>query len=145
VFERFTDRAQRVVVLTHEEARLLNHNYVGTEHMLLGLIREGQGVAATALESLNISLEAVRNQVEKIIGRGKPCVEMLPCVHIVGVSHQPGNSTTVAGGRKIPGALGFGLTSQSDDGVTEVTVSSPRLLERLRQPNRSQIRCRTSD
>jgi len=70
VFERFTDRARRVVVLAQEEARLLNHSYIGTEHILLGLIHEGEGVAAKALESLNISLEAVRAQVEEIIGQG---------------------------------------------------------------------------
>ena len=70
MFERFTDRARRVVVLAQEEARLLNHNYIGTEHILLGLIHEGEGVAAKALESLGISLEAVRNQVEEIIGQG---------------------------------------------------------------------------
>ncbi|MGI9594698.1 MAG: ATP-dependent Clp protease ATP-binding subunit [Acidimicrobiales bacterium] len=70
MFERFTDRARRVVVLAQEEARLLNHNYIGTEHILLGLIHEGEGVAAKALESLSISLEAVRSQVEDIIGQG---------------------------------------------------------------------------
>jgi len=70
LFERFTDRARRVVVLAQEEARLLNHNYIGTEHILLGLIHEGEGVAAKALESLGISLEAVRSQVEEIIGQG---------------------------------------------------------------------------
>ena len=69
MFERFTDRARRVVVLA-QEARLLNHSYIGTEHILLGLIHEGEGVAAKALESLGISLEAVRNQVEEIIGQG---------------------------------------------------------------------------
>jgi ATP-dependent Clp protease ATP-binding subunit ClpC len=71
MFERFTDRARRVVVLAQEEARLLNHNYIDTEHLLLGLIHEGEGVAATALESLGISLEAVRTQVEEIIGHGE--------------------------------------------------------------------------
>src|SRR5688572_32591890 len=71
VFERFTDRARRVVVLAQEEARLLNHNYVGTEHLLLGLIHEGEGVAAKALESLGISLQAVRTEVEEIIGQGQ--------------------------------------------------------------------------
>ena len=70
LFERFTDRARRVVVLAQEEARLLNHNYIGTEHILLGLIHEGEGVAAKALESLGISLQAVRDQVEEIIGQG---------------------------------------------------------------------------
>ena len=71
MFERFTDRARRVVVLAQEEARMLNHNYIGTEHLLLGLIHEGEGVAAKALESLGISLEAVRAQVEEIIGQGQ--------------------------------------------------------------------------
>jgi ATP-dependent Clp protease ATP-binding subunit ClpA len=71
MFERFTDRARQVVVLAQEEARMLNHNYIGTEHLLLALVREGHGVAAKALESLGISLEAVRQQVEEIIGRGK--------------------------------------------------------------------------
>src|SRR5512139_3336696 len=71
MFERFTDRARRVVVLAQEEARMLNHNYIGAEHILLGLIHEGEGVAAKALESLNISLEAVRQQVEEIIGQGQ--------------------------------------------------------------------------
>ena len=71
MFERFTDRARRVVVLAQEEARMLNHNYIGTEHVLLGLIHEGDGVAARALGSLSISLEAVRRQVEQIIGEGQ--------------------------------------------------------------------------
>ena len=71
MFERFTDRARRVVVLAQEEARMLNHNYIGTEHILLGLIHEGEGVAAKALEALGISLEAVRSQVEEIIGQGQ--------------------------------------------------------------------------
>src|SRR3954454_22921485 len=71
MFERFTDRARRVVVLAQEEARMLNHNYIGTEHILLGLIHEGEGVAAKALESMNISLDAVREQVQEIIGPGQ--------------------------------------------------------------------------
>jgi ATP-dependent Clp protease ATP-binding subunit ClpC len=71
MFERFTDRARRVVVLAQEEARMLNHDYIGTEHLLLGLIHEGRGVAAKALESLGISLEVVRQQVEEIIGLGQ--------------------------------------------------------------------------
>ena len=71
MFERFTDRARRVVVLAQDEARGLNHNYIGTEHILLGLIHEGQGVGAKALESLGISLQAVRAQVEELIGQGQ--------------------------------------------------------------------------
>jgi Clp amino terminal domain, pathogenicity island component len=70
MFERFTDRARRVVVLAQEEARLLDHGYIGTEHILLGLIQEGEGVAARALESLDISLDTVRQEVVAIIGHG---------------------------------------------------------------------------
>ncbi|MBC9953418.1 ATP-dependent Clp protease ATP-binding subunit [Leucobacter sp. cx-42] len=71
MFERFTDRARRVIVLAQEEAKMLNHNYIGTEHILLGLIHEGEGVAAKALEQLDISLDAVREQVTEIIGTGQ--------------------------------------------------------------------------
>jgi hypothetical protein len=71
MFERFTDQARRVVVLAQEEARMLNHNYIGTEHILLGLVYEGEGVAAKTLESLGISLEVVRRRVEEIIGQGQ--------------------------------------------------------------------------
>jgi hypothetical protein len=78
MFERFTDRARRVVVLAQEEARLLNHNYIGTEHMLLGLIHEGDGVAARALEAQGIRLDDVRREVEGIIGRG----DEVPVGHI---------------------------------------------------------------
>jgi ATP-dependent Clp protease ATP-binding subunit ClpC len=70
MFERFTDRARRVVVLSQEEARRLNHNYIGTEHVLLGLLEEGQGVAARVLTSLGVSLDEARNSVEEIIGHG---------------------------------------------------------------------------
>ena len=79
MFERFTDRARRVIVLAQEEARMLNHNYIGTEHILLGLIHEGEGVAAKALESMGISLDAVRQEVEEIIGHGsKPTTGHIP-------------------------------------------------------------------
>ncbi|MBX3104695.1 MAG: ATP-dependent Clp protease ATP-binding subunit [Cryobacterium sp.] len=71
MFERFTDRARRVIVLAQEEAKMLNHNYIGTEHLLLGLIHEGEGAAAKALESLGISLDAVREQVQDTIGQGQ--------------------------------------------------------------------------
>jgi ATP-dependent Clp protease ATP-binding subunit ClpC len=78
MFEKFTDRARRVVVLAQEEARMLNHNYIGTEHILLGLVHEDDGVAAKAFRNLDISGEAVRQQVEEIIGRG----EISPGGHI---------------------------------------------------------------
>jgi ATP-dependent Clp protease ATP-binding subunit ClpA len=78
MFERFTDRARRVVVLAQEEARMLNHNYIGTEHLLIGLIREDRGVAGKGLESLGISVDAVRQQVEEMIGMG----EQAPSGHV---------------------------------------------------------------
>ncbi len=79
MFERFTDRARRVMDLAQEEARMLNHNYIGTEHLLLGLIHEGEGVAARALESVGIGLEAVRQQVEEVVGHGQQAVpERIP-------------------------------------------------------------------
>jgi ATP-dependent Clp protease ATP-binding subunit ClpC len=71
MFERFTDRSRRVIALAQEEARLLNHNYIGTEHLLLGLVHEGEGVAARALESLGIGLAAVRQRVEEAVGQGE--------------------------------------------------------------------------
>jgi ATP-dependent Clp protease ATP-binding subunit ClpA len=71
MFERFTDQARRIVVLAQEEARMLNHNYIGTEHILLALIHENRGVAARALESVGVTEEAARQQVEQIIGRGE--------------------------------------------------------------------------
>ncbi len=70
VFERFTDQARRVVVLAQEEARLLNHNYIGTEHVLLGMLHEGGGIAAQVLESRDVSLEATRARVDEIVGKG---------------------------------------------------------------------------
>src|SRR5215469_3006157 len=78
MFERFTDRARRVVVLAQEESHLLSHNYIGTEHLLLGLLAEQDGIAARALESLNVTLDAAREQVEEIIGPG----EQTPQGHI---------------------------------------------------------------
>ena len=68
MFQRFTDRARRVVIFAQDEARGLNHNWIGTEHLLLAVLREGQGVGAKALEAMQISLEATRQQVESIIG-----------------------------------------------------------------------------
>ena len=97
MFERFTDRARRVVVLAQEEARMLSHNYIGTEHILLGLIHEGEGVAAKALESLDISLEAVRAQVEEIIGQG----QQAPSGHIRHAARQEGAGALAARGAEL--------------------------------------------
>jgi ATP-dependent Clp protease ATP-binding subunit ClpA len=78
MFERFTERARKVMVLAQEEARRFYHNYVGTEHILLGLVREGEGVAAQALTSLGVTLERVREQVESIVGYGEGTGEQIP-------------------------------------------------------------------
>ena len=83
MFERFTDRARRVVVLAQEEARMLNHNYIGPEHIQLGLVHEGEGSAAQALESLGIALGGVRAQVQEIIGQG----QQTPTGHIPFTPH----------------------------------------------------------
>ena len=71
MFEQFTERARQVVVLAQEEARTLKHNYIGTEHILLGLLREEEGLAARVLESLDITVERVRAQVVRIVGSGE--------------------------------------------------------------------------
>ncbi len=78
MFERFTDRARNVVVLAQDEARMLNHNYIGTEHILLGLIHESRGIAAKALEAAGIGLEPARQRVAEIIGPG----QLAPSGHI---------------------------------------------------------------
>ena len=76
-FDKFTERARRVLTLAQEEAQRFNHNYIGTEHLLVGLVREGEGVAAKVLENLNVELAKVRQAVEFIIGRGeRPVVEI---------------------------------------------------------------------
>jgi hypothetical protein len=79
MFERFTDRARRVLVLAQEEARFLEHNFIGTEHLLLGLVREGDGVAARALDELGIGLDDVRQRVKETIGpAGSPTTSSPP-------------------------------------------------------------------
>src|SRR5260221_140395 len=95
MFERFTDRARRVVVLAQEEARLLNHNYIGTEHILLGLVREGEGVAAKAMAAMEISLEGRRDQVQGIVRRGQEAavgyIPLNPPTTINGHRHRGGS------------------------------------------------------
>jgi ATP-dependent Clp protease ATP-binding subunit ClpC len=79
MFERFTDRARLVVIRAQEEARALDHEFIGTEHVLLGLIHDGSGVAAEALEALGIDLAALRRKVEEVAGRGgQPSPAMIP-------------------------------------------------------------------
>ena len=121
MFERFTDRARRVVVLAQEEARLLNHNYIGTEHILLGLIHEGEGVAAKALESLGISLEAVRAQVEEIIGHGGSA----PSGHIPS-PRAPRRSSSCRCARRCSSATTTSAPSTSSSGSSARARASPR-------------------
>jgi ATP-dependent Clp protease ATP-binding subunit ClpA len=136
MFERFTDRAHRVVVLAQEEARRLNHNYISTEHLLLGVIGEGDGVAARALESLGIRRDAVRQQVEAIIGRG----QQVPSGHI---SFTPrGKKVLELAGRESD-ALGhqyvgtehilLGLIREGDGVAAQILVKQGAGQDRVRQ------------
>jgi ATP-dependent Clp protease ATP-binding subunit ClpC len=136
MFERFTDRARRVVVLAQEEARMLDHNYIGTEHILLGLIHEGEGVAAKALESLGISLDAVRQQVEEIIGQG----QQAPSGHI---PFTPRAKKVLELARREMSQLGhnyvgtehilLGLIREGDGVAAQVLVTLGADLNRVRQ------------
>ena len=136
MFERFTDRARRVVVLAQEEARLLNHNYIGTEHILLGLIHEGEGVAAKALESLGISLEAVRAQVEEIIGHGGSApsghIPFTPARRRSSSSHSArrcSSATTTSA----PSTSSSGLIREGEGVAAQVLVKLGADLSRVRQ------------
>src|SRR3984957_2399645 len=124
MFERFTDRARRVVVLAQEEARMLNHNYIGTEHILLGLIHEGEGVAAKALESLGISLEAVRQQVEEIIGQGQQGKEPAAA----GAPSETAPSTSL-----VLDQFGRNLTAAAREGKLDPVIGRDKEIERVMQ------------
>jgi ATP-dependent Clp protease ATP-binding subunit ClpC len=136
MFERFTDRARRVMVLAQEEARMLNHNYIGTEHILLGLLGEAEGVAARALESLGISLAAVRQQVEEIIGQG----QQAPSGHI---PFTPRAKKVLELAQREARALGhayvgtehilLGLIREGDGVAAQVLVNLGADLNRVRQ------------
>jgi ATP-dependent Clp protease ATP-binding subunit ClpC len=136
MFENFTDRARRVVVLAQEEARMLNHNYIGTEHILLGLIHESEGVAAKALESLGISLDAVRQQVKEIIGQG----QQAPSGHI---PFTPRGKKVLELSRREASQLGhnyigtehilLGLIREGDGVAAQVLVRLGADLNRVRQ------------
>jgi len=136
MFEQFTDRARRVIVLAQEEARMLYHGYIGTEHILLGLVREDEGVAARALESLGISLAAVRQQVEEIIGQG----EQAPSGHI---PFTPRAKKVLELSRRESRQLGhnyigtehilLGLIREGDGVAAQVLVTLGADLNRMRQ------------
>jgi hypothetical protein len=136
MFERFTDRARGVIVLAQEEARARNHNYLGTEHILLAIIREGEGVAAKVLESLGISLDAVRQQVEGIIGQG----QQAPPAHIPFTPRakkvlELSLREAVQLGHRYIGTehLLLGLIREGDGVAAQVLVKLGAALDRVRQ------------
>jgi ATP-dependent Clp protease ATP-binding subunit ClpA len=136
MFERFTDRARRVMVLAQEEARLLDHNYIGTEHLLLGLIHEGEGVAAQALESLGVSLPAVRQQVEQIIGRGQqPPSGRIPFTPRAKKVLELSRREALAMGHNYVGTehILLGLIREGDGVAAQVLVRMGADLNRVRQ------------
>jgi ATP-dependent Clp protease ATP-binding subunit ClpC len=137
MFERFTDRALRVMVLAEEEARMHSHDWIGTEHILLGLIREGDGVAVTALESLGISLEAVRQQVEEIIGLDQkvPRAGRLPLTpRSTKVLEWSSREARLLGHNYVgPGHMLLGLIRDGDGVAGQVLVGLGADLETARQ------------
>jgi hypothetical protein len=136
MLERFTDQARRVVVLAEEEARMLDHNWIGTEHLLLGLIREGDGVAARALESLGISLQPVRQQVEEITGRGQQVPsEQIPFTPRSKKVLELSLRESLQLGHDYVGTehILLGLTRESDGVAAQVLVRLGADLNRVRQ------------
>jgi ATP-dependent Clp protease ATP-binding subunit ClpC len=113
MFERFTERAHQVVVLAQDEARALKHNYIGTEHILLGLLREEEGLAARVLESLDITVEEVRAQVARIVGQGDEVttgqIPFTPRAKKVLELALPGQQLLLTGWLLFAAALGVGL------------------------------------
>jgi ATP-dependent Clp protease ATP-binding subunit ClpA len=136
MFERFTDRARRVMVLAQEEARLLNHNHIGTEHLLLGLIHEGEGVAAQALESLGVSLPTVRQRVEEIIGRGQQALAgRIPFTPRAKKVLELSRREALAMGHNYVGTehILLGLLREGDGVAAQVLVGMGADLNRVRQ------------
>ena len=136
MLERFTDQARRVVVLAEEEARMLDHNWIGTEHLLLGVLREGDGVAARTLASLGISLQPVRQQVEEIIGP----VQQVPAEHIPFTPRSKKvlelslrESLQLGHDRVGTGHLLLGLIREGDGVAAQVLVRLGADLNQLRQ------------
>src|ERR687889_468618 len=118
MFERFTERARQVVVLAQEEARTLKHNYIGTEHILLGLLREEEGLAARVLESLDITVERVRAQVVRIVGSGAAA----------GQGAETGKKSS-----KLLDQFGRNLTKLASDGKLDPVVGRETEIERIMQ------------
>src|SRR6476619_4892819 len=130
MFERFTDRARRVVVLAQEEARMLNHNYIGTEHLLLGLIREGEGVAAQVLVKLGADLNKVRQQVIQLLagyqgGQGEKAG--------AGVGQGQGQAEGTPAGSLVLDQFGRNLTQAARDGKLDPVIGREKEIERVMQ------------
>src|SRR6478609_3338133 len=127
MFERFTDRARRVVVLAQEEAKMLNHNYIGTEHILLGLIHEGEGVAAQVLVKLGADLNKVRQQVIQLLSgyQGKE-----PAA-VSGAAHD--NPQTAQGGSQVLDQFGRNLTQAARENKLDPVIGREKEIERVMQ------------
>jgi ATP-dependent Clp protease ATP-binding subunit ClpC len=135
MFERFTRQARRVVVLAQEEARMLNHNHIGTEHMLLGLLHEGQGSAAKVLATMDVTLDAARDQVLTAIGRGQePPTGHMPFTarakQSLELSHQ--EATALENYNIGTGHLLLGLIAQGDNRALQVLATLDADLTDLR-------------
>src|SRR5215813_3837843 len=126
MFERFTDRARRVVVLAQEEARMLNHNYIGTEHILLGLIREGEGVAAQVLVKLGADLNRVRQQVIQLLSGYQTGKE--PTTAGSGASGEAAPSTSL-----VLDQFGRNLTQAAREGKLDPVIGRQKEIERVMQ------------
>src|SRR5918997_5308148 len=124
MFERFTDRARRVVVLAQEEARMLNHNYIGTEHILLGLIREGEGVAAQVLVKLGAELNRVRQQVLQLLSgyQGKEPAEA-----------SSGRGEGTPSSSLVLDQFGRNLTQSAREGKLDPVIGRVKEIERIMQ------------
>ena len=130
MFERFTDRARKVLVLAQEEARLLNHNYIGTEHMLLGLVREGEGVAAQVLVSLGADLSRVRQQVIQLLSGYVSGSEGGPAQAGKGQTGETGASPS---GSPVLDQFGRNLTQTARENHLDPVVGREREIERVMQ------------
>ncbi|MEV0993375.1 Clp protease N-terminal domain-containing protein [Nonomuraea sp. NPDC050202] len=135
MLQKLTSRARRVVILSRDEARMLNHDYVGTEHLLLGLIREGEGVGATVLRDLGLSLEDVRWQVEKIQGRCQPVSGLFPFTPSACDALQSSNQESLQRGLDYIGTehLMLGLVQDSASAAAQVLVKLGVDLDHVRR------------
>jgi ClpA/ClpB-like protein len=136
VFERFTERARHVVALAQDEARALNHNYIGTEHFLLGLLREEEGVAARVLGSLGITLEGVRTRVARIVGQGdQPVTGQIPFTkHAMNVTNHTQREALSLGHNYIGTEhILLALVRENESVAARILLDFPADAERIRE------------